>query len=620
MNQMNFKRNLSFIDASHFTLARFMVTAALLIPLVLILNGSALAQAGYSISDLDSHSEYMSLAQDENGYPVVSYYGNNTISDNTHGDLKLLHCNDPDCIGGDESIQSVDTVGRVGLFSALVLDSNGYPVVSYYGATNGDLKLLHCNDANCVGSDESITAPDTVGNVGLEPSLVLDANGYPVISYADATNGDLKLMRCNDVNCAGGDESITAPDTAGNIGYHSSLALDSNGYPVISHFDGPNGDLRVVRCNDVNCVGGDESATAVDAAGDTGRFSALALDSNGYPIISYMGEDSGVGQSLKMLHCNDADCTGGDESVRILDADGAYTSMTLDSNGYPVVSYRGRGNLSLLHCTNADCAPPQPGTYTVNSLADTVSAGDGACTLREAINNVRVGVDTTGGDCVAEAGDTDIINLPTGTITLTGAADDDQNRSGDLDINKSVIINGDPDGSTISGGSDGTTVTDHVFDISGGANVTLNSITVSNGYANGDGGGIRNVNSNLTLNASVVSDNLGGGIVNSASHNSTGTAQMTLNHCTVSGNSSRGISNGASYGGMATMTVTDSTVSGNLGGGISSGTGPGGGAEMTLNNSTVSGNSTSADNSPGGGIFSSASLGGSTVTLNNSAI
>ncbi len=113
-------------------------------------------------------------------------------------DLKVLHCDDPNCAGGGESI-TPDTVS--GGYTSLELDISGFPVVSYYGV--GDLKLLHCNDANCASGGESITSPDTTGSVGAWTSLALDASGSPVVSYRDDNDADLKLLHCVDQNCAG---------------------------------------------------------------------------------------------------------------------------------------------------------------------------------------------------------------------------------------------------------------------------------------------------------------------------------------------------------------------------------------------------------------------------------
>ena len=103
-----------------------------------------------------------------------------------------------------DSITSPDTGVNVlhGLHTSLVLDAFGYPVVSYFDDTYNNLKLLHCNDANCAGGDESITSPDNGVNVGRFNSLVLDANGYPVVGYWGYTNADLKLLHCDDANCA----------------------------------------------------------------------------------------------------------------------------------------------------------------------------------------------------------------------------------------------------------------------------------------------------------------------------------------------------------------------------------------------------------------------------------
>jgi hypothetical protein len=148
-----------------------------------------------------------------------------------------------------ETITSPDTGGNVGQHTSLALDSSGNPVVSYYDAVLGELKVLHCDDPNCAGDESgNITSPDTGGAVGWYTSLALDSSGNPVVSYFDGTNRDLKVLHCDDPNCAD-DESgnITSPDTGGFVGLYTSLALDSSGYRVVSYFALTNGDLKVLR-------------------------------------------------------------------------------------------------------------------------------------------------------------------------------------------------------------------------------------------------------------------------------------------------------------------------------------------------------------------------------------
>ncbi len=199
--------------------------------------GNADCSAGNSIElPGGGGSGETSLALDSSGFPVVGYTG-------TSG-LEVLHCGDADCTSGN----TVNGPGS-GAEPSLALDALGYPVVSYVDVS---MRLLHCGDADCA-SGNSISS---LGGSAYT-SLVLDAAGYPVVSYAkwDGSEYDLEVLHCGNANCTSGN-SVTSPDTAGSVGLYTSLVLDASGNPVVSYYDATNGDLKILHCGDANCTPG----------------------------------------------------------------------------------------------------------------------------------------------------------------------------------------------------------------------------------------------------------------------------------------------------------------------------------------------------------------------------
>ena len=363
------------------------VTAAVLVGVIpLVIYQGAQAVTSWQISTVDGSGgvnvgQYSSLALDGAGLPVVSYYeAYDATNPSTTGNLKLARCGDAACTAANVRVQTVDSNGIVGQFTSLALDAAGNPVISYQNGSN-DLKLAHCNDTDCAGGDESMQVLDSVGSVGQYNALVLDAAGNPVISYYDATNGDLKLLHCNDANCTGGNESIQIVDSTGVVGQYTALALDVAGNPVVSYYEANDaanpsttGNLKLLHCNDANCAGGNESIQTVDSAGNVGQFTSLALDGGGNPVISYYDVSN---TNLKLAHCSDANCTPGNVSTQTVDsvgANGSYSSLVLDAAGNPVISYRDATpanlDLKLAQCSDANCTPGNVSIQTIDGSGD----------------------------------------------------------------------------------------------------------------------------------------------------------------------------------------------------------------------------------------------------------
>jgi len=225
----------------------------------------------------------------------------------------------------------------------------------------------------------------------------------------------------------------------------------------------------------------------------------------------------------------------------------------------------GATEFQLVVTTTADSGLDGVGT----SLAVDIYDG-GGLSLREAINWAAAGDEITFDGTLAGQ-----------TIYLDG---------GELDIAKSLTIDGDVDGDnaadiTISGDAFANGLSDsRIFDISGGT-VNLNSLTMVDGFATA-GGAIRQ-NGSSTLNI----------------------ADSTIRYSTATGNG------GGIYTGSGTLTITNSLIANNSGlngGGIFTD------GATTINNSTINGNGAT---NYGGGIGTSFNtdleLNNSTVTNNN---
>ena len=341
--------------------------------LKLVHCGNTTCTSGNTIVSVDSAGNvgtYTSIELDSSGNPVISY------RDNTNANLKLVHCGNATCTSGN-TIQTVDSVGNVGWYTSIELDSSGNPVISYWDNTNGDLKLVHCGNATCT-SGNTFQTVDSAGSVGLDTSIELDSSGNPVISYHDFTNGDLKLVHCGNATCSSGN-TIQTVDSAGNVGTYTSLALDSSGNPVISYQDFTNGDLKLVHCGNATCSSGNTIQT-VDSAGNVGTYTSLALDSSGNPVISYQDFTNG---DLKLAHCGNATCSSGNtiQTVDSAGVVGTYTSLALDSSDNPVISYNDRTNVSgtrkhlkLARLVDVDTTPPSVTLNQASGQADPTNA------------------------------------------------------------------------------------------------------------------------------------------------------------------------------------------------------------------------------------------------------
>jgi len=97
------------------------------------------------------------------------------------------------------------------------------------------------------------------------------------------------------------------------------------------------------------------SRITLDSTGNVGKYTSITIGTDGLPVISYYDMSNG---DLKVAHCSDTACTS--VSTTILDSTGDigwYTSITIGADGLPVISYWDGSNydLKVAHCNDIAC-------------------------------------------------------------------------------------------------------------------------------------------------------------------------------------------------------------------------------------------------------------------------
>jgi hypothetical protein len=289
-------------------------TFGLLLVLSLILPSYLMMTDGAStwvIQTVDSAAYtglYTSLVLDSRGYPHISYLG---------GSNDLMYA---EWTGSAWVTSSVYSTGVVGDWSSLALDSKGYPCISFPDSDQRGLMY-----AKWTGSVWDIVTVDSSSKVGDYSSLALDGDDKPSISYQDSANIDLKYAKWT-----GSSWDIQTVDSTGSTGYFTSLTLDSNGKPFIAYQDVTNGLLKFAKWTGSAWV-----IQTVASTGKVGNTPSIALDSKGNPQICYFNGDSRVLGFAKWS--GSAWTTQTVESVGV----SSWPSLVVDSKDNPCISYTG---------------------------------------------------------------------------------------------------------------------------------------------------------------------------------------------------------------------------------------------------------------------------------------
>jgi hypothetical protein len=214
-----------------------------------------------------------------------------SYSDASNGILKFAKSADG---GATWTTSEVDAGPNVGSYSALAAVDAATIYISYYDAGSANLKVAKSSNS---GGTWASAARDSTGDVGKYTSIavlpdnnLLDASSTDditvYVSYYDATNGNLKFTRSTD-NGATWVGPTTVDGSANDVGQYTSVAAHHDPTPnddaaagdtaYISYYDATDKNLKFAKTVTGGDAAGEWSTSTIDSStNDVGQFSSIA--------------------------------------------------------------------------------------------------------------------------------------------------------------------------------------------------------------------------------------------------------------------------------------------------------------------------------------------------------
>lgn len=307
-----------------------------------------------TVTDTGITADYTSITINTDGLPIIAYY------DSTADDLKVLKCGNPSCSSGNTDT-TIDSAGNVGLAPSIAIGADGLPIISYQASSGTlGLRVVHCGDSSC-SSGNTVTAID-LAIVPNYTAIAIGTDGFPIIAYNDPVNDDLYVAHCANTACTSLSTTKQKIDSTNAVGKYLSIAIvPSDGFPIISYYDETNSDLKIVKCGDLECLVGNVTITTSDddSASAVGNYSSITIGNDGLPIISYYDTTNG---NLKTHWCALVTCANdaGDVTTAVDSANsvGTDTAITIGTDGFPVITFADNTNTSvrIVKCGTINCS------------------------------------------------------------------------------------------------------------------------------------------------------------------------------------------------------------------------------------------------------------------------
>jgi hypothetical protein len=305
--------------------------------------GNAACTMGNVVTDImTSAGVSPSMAIGIDGLPIIGFANSGVF-------LTTTHCGDVSCSSGN--LSAINGV-RVAFGPSVAVGIDGIPILAFQDQATLDLKVARCVIATCTtGIGAAATVVPSPGGLLRAIFIAIGADGLPVVSYLHLST--LKVAHCDNAACTAVTPPFTVdPDVDSLVS--TSIAIGTDGLPIVVYHTASAGNLKIVHCGNAACTAGN-TVTTVDTSPTGGGAAAIAIGTDGLPVISYR-----VSFALKIAHCGNVSCTAGNTRAVVDDPAnlvGAWSSIAIGTEGLPIVSYADStaADLKVAKCATRTC-------------------------------------------------------------------------------------------------------------------------------------------------------------------------------------------------------------------------------------------------------------------------
>jgi hypothetical protein len=328
------------------------------------LQCSILPNTVVTLDPRTSTGRYNSIAMPSDGLPIVAYRDDSSVS------LKLAKCDSATCSG----LVATSELESGGFTPAIAIAGDGLPIIAHVNNSNS-LRVIKCSEPTCsAGNAATSVAPSGTFDGTAPVAIAVPSDGRAIITHLDPAGFALRVTKCGNIACSAANITTTIDGGSGAIrGSYASVAVPSDGLPVIAYSDDQNSDLKIAKCTNSDCSTG-ATLTTVDNVGNVGKGASVAIGLDGLPVVSYVDSSNA---RLRVLKCGNASCSAGN-SINLVESDPQFpvaatsTTIAVPADGLPIIGYVAFANSFTLR--TAKCSSGACSGSSVRSWVDATTA------------------------------------------------------------------------------------------------------------------------------------------------------------------------------------------------------------------------------------------------------